>query len=131
MKSRTLRILVVLMAMLMVGGMMASCNKETIKPEKVEKTMIGQWDYCEDNIYSEPQNFQDGVVDLTLNEGRSTYHGNLNVDFEYRIEDGMFYTHYYNNVTNELQSNGENAGKTIHMTHKDTLVIDTKIYCRL
>jgi hypothetical protein len=134
MKSKTFRVLVVLMAILLIGGMMASCKKETIKPEKVENKMIGQWDHVDDTDATVPQNYQNDIVNITLNEGKSTNHdydtGTVTNSFEYRVEDGMFYTTYYNTITDELQSN-ENSGKPIYMTHNDTLVIGNRLYCRL
>lgn len=81
MKSRTFRVLVFLMAVLLVGGMMASCKKEIVKPEKMEKTIIGTWDVLGDNNETPEYTFNS-------NNALDAYHSNGNIKgdvMEYRL----------------------------------------------
>ena len=136
MKSKTMRLLVMLMAMLLIGGMMASCKKEIVKPAKLEKSIIGSWDQVGSNyglsyatIY--PGN---GSTELILNEQEDfSHHYNNNGTtsrFTYRIENNLLYERNFNEVEQAPQSN-EGSGQEFSMPHEDTLILDTKVYVRL
>ena len=124
MKSKTFRVLVVLMAILLIGGMMASCKKEIIKPEKATKHIPGNWDMFNtvENPYQLDQN--DGVVDRVLGEENEVVDG-----WKYRVEGSTMVFNHYNEVQQQWQAN--DFIYDFSMPHQDTLILDGKIYCRL
>lgn len=130
MKSRTFRVIVFALALLLVGGMMASCKKEIVEPTKIEDTMVGQWDFT--HSVGETAGFHtDGVVDRTYLDDGTGNIANGDINLNYWVNDnGMYQDQYYNSVTGELQPN-INYERTISMPHKDTLVINDRVHVRI
>lgn len=143
MKSKTFRVLVVLMAILLIGGMMASCKKnKPVKTEKISKTILGDWDYMhyldENNagVYHYPSTPQDdnrdGVADYKFYETGEGIQYMFNQDWriKWSIEGDQMTVRHWNYVQDDWGTS-QGTPQDILMPHKDTVYFKNKLYVRM
>ncbi len=119
------------MTMLLIGGMLASCNKEQITPNEPSNALVGEWDLTNDvdNPYAEDIN--DGVADFVIydEETGHMYTGGNNGDFTYYVAEDPFYEGEGVKIVMTIGS--DMSVETFSQTDDNTIIIGDDIYTKL
>jgi hypothetical protein len=145
-------VLMVMMSALMALACLTSCKKEIVKPNKIEKKMIGEWDFSHYvGAWSEQIGGNlDGDYDyrfMNNDEGQTPHEGGQQwgsmlgeqvpigpadntAEFRWELGDNsILYKQPYNYYLEEYQEHA--LEYEVSMPHKDTLIVGGQVFVRL
>lgn len=127
-------ILLLLITLIVFGTTFTSCKKEIVKPNKIEDSIIGSWDF--DGDVNSADSDADGTFNFLFNSDGEGFKKATSITSDEKAikwwinDDGTFQYQNWNYVTESWQSNATSP-VVITMPDKNTLILGDIRYLKL